>query len=214
MTEVTKSVKETAKREAKRKRQEEAVQKKEKAKQEAERSAAATTKSKKQKATCSIFDMKMEAPRQIALLAIEDLFSTEESLRAPVCIVGARNPSHHAADAAFDSRLNMFLEQFQSSPACVANGRTFMRLGASATKLTDKYAKWMSKSMPCQVTDGSSEAKIFVPGLVGVAKNQVTFGIVETASLRRCCFGSVRMVIASMADVLQVLQDSGVWAWA
>ena len=81
-----------------------------------------------------------------------------------------------------------------------------MKMGGGAEKLLKKYETWAKNTMPVAIAGDSENAKIFVPGFVGIKKDQTSFAVVETCSFRRCFLGEMDMVIMPFSALLEVCQ--------
>ncbi|CAE7783594.1 unnamed protein product [Symbiodinium sp. CCMP2592] len=195
MTETTKAIRECTKRE---KKKEKAAQKKQGQGPAGPAGVGA--------AYDTFFEKISDKPRELTVLTAKGFLSTHDDCEEAHVIRAAKAPGIYAKNAAFDSRLDMFKEQFSTSQACISTGRTFMKIGESGRLLVDEYAGWAECTNPVK-----PDTALFVPGLVGILKERVFWSIVESCSFRHVFLGKLDVVTIPLCKLaeLGISEDIG-----
>ncbi|CAE7369167.1 unnamed protein product [Symbiodinium sp. CCMP2592] len=149
MTETTKAIRECTKREKKKEKDEQNKRKKDEAKAKKEAEAAQKKQGQGPAGPAGVgaaydtfFEKISDKPTELTVLTAKGFLSKHDDCEEAHVIRAARAPGIYAKNAAFDSRLDMFKEQFSTSQACISTGRTFMKIGESGRLLVDEYASW------------------------------------------------------------------------
>ena len=229
LTEATKSIKECIKREKKKEKEEQAKRKREEAKAKREQDQAEAAEAAEGKRgrgshgamAAALFVATLKVCPELTPLKVDD-FLKDGCVDAPSHhIMTVMTPEKYADDDSFASRKVMFADQFQSSQACVSNDRIFMKLGGGAEKLLKNHETWVKNTKPVATAGDSENAKIFVPGFVGIKKDQTSLlwwkhVLSGVASLARWkCARSPERVWVASASLMSLMQVSyfngGAW---
>ena len=207
MTETTKAIRECTKREKKKEKDEQNKRKRDEAK--AKKDAEAAQKKQGQETPAgagtsydTFFENISSKTTETTVLQAKSFLSTHDEAEKPHVIRASKAPGNYANDAAFDSRLQMFNDQFATSQACISTGRAFMKLGDNARLLLDEYASWAECTCPIK-----TDTALFVPGFVGIAKGKVFWSFVESSSFRHVFHGKLDVITMPFDNLAVICKD-------
>ena len=208
MTETTKAIRECTKREKKKEKDEQNKRKRDEAK--AKKDAEAAQKKQGQETPAgagtsydTFFENTSSKTTETTVLQAKCFLSTHDEAEKPHVIRASKAPGNYANDAAFESRLQMFNDQFATSQACISTGRAFMKLGDNARLLLDEYASWAGCTCPIK-----TDTALFVPGFVGIAKGKVFWSFVESSSFRHVFHGKLDVITMPFDNLAVICKDS------